>query len=46
MGEARVKKWLNRFIKSLEKASKENFGRGRMDCCDLNKKTNNPNKVK
>lgn len=37
-----MKKWFENFIKNIEKANKQNFGNGRMDCCDLNRKSNKP----
>lgn len=39
-----MKKLFDKFLKKLEKANKENFGNGKLDCCDLNKKGNNANK--
>ena len=41
-----MKKWLLKFLKSIEEANKKNFGSGRMDCCDVNKKSNNMGKKK
>jgi len=39
-------KWIKKLLSSIEDANKRNFGEGKMDCCDLNKKekkTNNKN---
>lgn len=32
-----MKKWLQKILKSIEDANKQNFGEKKMDCCDLNK---------
>ena len=34
----RVKKGWNNFLGNLAKSNEDNFGSGKMDCCDLNKK--------
>ncbi|WP_255351314.1 LDCC motif putative metal-binding protein [Caloranaerobacter sp. TR13] len=39
-----MKKWFERLLKKIEEANKKNFGTGRMDCCELNKKDNNVRK--
>lgn len=39
-----MKKWFEKFIKNIEKANKQNFGNGKMDCCELNQKSNKPKK--
>lgn len=33
-----MKKWFKKLLSSIENANKQNFGQGKMDCCDLNKK--------
>ena len=35
-----MKKWFQKFLKSIEDAIKKNFGSGRMDCCEVNQKSN------
>lgn len=35
-----MKKWFNKFLKNLEDANKKNFGSERMDCCEVNQKSN------
>lgn len=36
-----MKKWLQKFLKKIEEANKKNFGIERMDCCQVNQKSNN-----
>ncbi len=36
-------KWFKKFLEKLEKANKENFGSGKLDCCDLNKQAKQGN---
>lgn len=38
-----MKKAINRWLEKLAKANKDNFGTERLDCCELGKKTNDPN---
>lgn len=35
-----MKKWFQKFFKKLEEANKKNFGTQRLDCCDVNRKSN------
>jgi len=35
-----MKKWFQNFLKKLEEANKKNFGSERLDCCDVNQKSN------
>ncbi|WZL73999.1 LDCC motif putative metal-binding protein [Clostridiaceae bacterium 35-E11] len=35
-----MKKWFENFLKKLGEASQKNFGSERLDCCDVNKKSN------
>lgn len=35
-----MKKLIKGWLEKLEKANKENFGSGPLDCCELSKKTN------
>lgn len=39
-GTNKMKKWLEKFLKKLEEANKKNFGTDRMDCCQVNQKSN------
>lgn len=39
-------KWFKKFLEKLEKANKENFGSGKLDCCDLSKQLKNNNTKK
>ncbi|CAH2212200.1 LDCC motif putative metal-binding protein [Tepidibacter aestuarii] len=41
-----MKKLFEKFLKKLEKANKENFGNGKLDCCELNKKGKNSHNKK
>jgi len=43
-----MKKLIKSWLEKLEKANKENFGSGPLDCCELSKKTNETqaNKIK
>lgn len=36
-------KAINRWLEKLAKANKESYGNQRLDCCELGKKTNDPN---
>lgn len=45
-GHDKVKKWFQKFLKSIEEANKKNFGNGKMDCCDLNKQEKQKNNKK
>jgi hypothetical protein len=41
-----MKKWFQKFIKNLEEANKKNFGSGRLDCFEINQKSNGSNTKK
>jgi hypothetical protein len=36
-----MKNWFKNFLKKIEEANKKNFGDQRLDCCDVNQKSNN-----
>ncbi|WP_252187771.1 LDCC motif putative metal-binding protein [Anaeromonas frigoriresistens] len=35
-----MKKWFKKFLEKLADTNKENFGSGRMDCCEVNQQSN------
>lgn len=39
-----MKKWLKNFIEKIAKANNDNFKGKKLDCCDLNQKTNETSK--
>ena len=39
-------KFLKNFLKKIEEQNNESFGKGKLDCCDLNKKNDNANNEK
>lgn len=38
-------KFLESFLKKIEKQNNESFGKGKLDCCNLNKKSNTEKNV-
>lgn len=41
-----MKEWFKNFLKKIEEANKKNFGTSRLDCCEVNKKSNGSKKLK
>ncbi|WP_201756895.1 LDCC motif putative metal-binding protein [Isachenkonia alkalipeptolytica] len=39
-----MKNFFKNMLKSIEDANKQNFGKKKMDCCDLNQGSNGNNK--
>lgn len=37
----RIKKWYDNFLESLAKENEKAFGHEKLDCCQLNKESNN-----
>lgn len=35
-----MKKWFNNFIKKIAEENSKTLGKGKLDCCGLNKSTN------
>ncbi|WP_278277563.1 LDCC motif putative metal-binding protein [Anaeromicrobium sediminis] len=41
-----MKKWFEDYIKKISDANKKNFGSERLECCDVNKKSNGSKSTK